>query len=360
MSSALATIDFTIPEREIKVSRTVLGEGACSRVFKATLNGATVAIKCIRPNFRPLAGEQTHDYETEGEGNRHLLAALQKELLNMCGLRHPNIVQLFGVYAPATRHVGLVMELMESSLHCKTTEGIGLVTPCVIHVLCDLACALEYLHWRNIIHRDISPRNALLSEDSAQHRLVAKLSDCATAKTVGTIGFDCYSATSNQMGTLSYLPYEAIDKDPETDKLVYSSAVDVYSLGAVGLFATLRKVPGGTPRAKPGFLRSLGSSHVLYNILKECLDDDPRVRPTSADLHIAFERLQQQESGLCHGKCTSSTGQATANESGSTTITVGISVRQFVQKIIYQPMFMHNNLAHNHMPKAGVKHLTFT
>lgn len=293
-ASALVTVDLshlTIPEEEIKVTSKLIGEGAFAAVFEANWNGALVATKVIRPL---RLGERASASEMS-----ELMKELQRELLVACRLRHPNIVRLFGVYAAATRHIGLVMELLATSLYDRVRQEPALATACITHILHDMTAALSYLHLRRVLHRDISPRNTLLSDDSALGRLVAKLSDFATAKVVESIGFDRHSFTSGVKGTFPYLPYEAIDRDPVTDELVYSSAVDVYGLGAVGLFSILRKEPGGTPRAKPAYLKQIGADHILYKLLKECLDDDPRKRPSTAELQLWTDHLQAPDDCNC-------------------------------------------------------------
>lgn len=280
---ALATVDCTIPEKDLQVTPTLLGEGALAAVHTAKWRGASVAVKFIRSDRFSRKKSQADELTRE----------LRKEACIASQLLHPAIVRLYGVYAAGTHHVGLVMELMTISLHDRVLQDPALSTPCITHVLHDVASALAYLHSRQpgIIHRDVSPRNILLSEDSAHQRLVAKLADFTTAKVVENIGFDQHSSTSGVIGTLAYLPREAIDKDPVTEKLVYSSAVDLFSVGAVGLFAILRKQPGYTPRAKPDYLNLVEINHVLYKPLKECLEDDPRRRPSSSQLQVRLETL---------------------------------------------------------------------
>ncbi|KAG2432605.1 hypothetical protein HXX76_008945 [Chlamydomonas incerta] len=135
------------------------------------------------------------------------------EVLARC--RHPNIVQLLAACLTPPR-ICLVMELMDTSLD-KLLHGVPgrlLPLPTVLHIGCQVARALEYLH-PTIIHRDLKPGNVLIS-DADSPAPVAKLADFGLSRLrdetlrtrnpdVGTAGYmapELFAATAGDATVL--------------------------------------------------------------------------------------------------------------------------------------------------------------
>lgn len=114
-------------------------------------------------------------------------------------------------------HPNLVMELALMSLaECKV-ESDGDCVTLLLHVL----DGLDFLHGHNIMHRDIKPANILLTKKDPPKW---KLSDFGLSKENEVFA-------STFCGSPSYLA-------PEVDNLafsVYSNAVDIWSVGVVGV-----------------------------------------------------------------------------------------------------------------------------
>ena len=82
----------------------------------------------------------------------------------LAGLDHPNIVQFFGIEKRKNGELDLVMEWVGPSVAQLTRSGR--VWPTVaVHVMRELLKALDHLHSQEIVHRDVSSRNVLLSPD---------------------------------------------------------------------------------------------------------------------------------------------------------------------------------------------------
>ena len=110
----------------------------------------------------------------------------------LCSTKHPNIVEFLGVpaYFPKesdsdqSNSFGFVFEFCSngslfSVIHEKRTK-LGFDEK--IRLMKELATSLVYLHGEEIIHRDISSRNILLTAN-----LTLKLADFGCARKVNRI-----------------------------------------------------------------------------------------------------------------------------------------------------------------------------
>src|SRR5262249_25855117 len=86
----------------------------------------------------------------------------------------------------------------------------------------EVAAALDYAHRRQIIHRDVSPANILLSFEGE-----VKLSDFGVAKVVGESAGRLVGPTQGLKGKLGYMAPEQMKRQP------VDARADVYALGVV-------------------------------------------------------------------------------------------------------------------------------
>ncbi len=130
---------------EIKVLRDIAG-GATGRVMLARWRGVIVAVKrfFIAPSADP--------------------SAFVKESVIHRELRHPNIVQMYGV---CIRPYCVVMEFMARGCLFDVLNDISLELPSKLRLrfALDIASGLTYIHSRAILHRDLKTLNIFLSDD---------------------------------------------------------------------------------------------------------------------------------------------------------------------------------------------------
>ena len=178
-----------------------------------------------------MHGELVH---TDNEGLDQVLSKYRRECRLMADLRHPNIVQFLGLcFLPGELLPILIMERVEMNLDALL-EVPRLPVTLKCSLLADVARGLAYLHGCNVVHRDLTARNILVSSG-----LVAKIADLGNSRII-----DSREAHSQMLtkcpGTLVYMPPEAVG-----DAGNYDTPLDVFSFGHLALyvFIQVRRYP---------------------------------------------------------------------------------------------------------------------
>lgn len=92
-------------------------------------------------------------------------------------LNHPNIVDFYG-FEEDSNSYKIYMEFMEEGSVSSMIENYGaLKESIVVSYLKQILDALEYLHYKNIIHRDIKGGNILVKSNGT-----VKIGDVGSAK----------------------------------------------------------------------------------------------------------------------------------------------------------------------------------
>ncbi len=180
-----------------------LGQGGMGSVHRATdlQTGETVALKRMYlPDSRSRA--------------RRAILRFQREFHTLASLRHPRIIRAFdyGVDADGPYYT---MELLAGvDLRDVIRERAPLPPEEVCRILRDVASALAALHARNLIHRDLSPRNVRIVDDRAV------LFDFGVLVNAGWVG--------DVAGTPAFVAPEMLRGVP------IDGRADLYSLGVLG------------------------------------------------------------------------------------------------------------------------------
>ena len=163
----------------------------------------------------------------------NVLRRFQLEGKHGAMLVHPNIVRSFDIgQDPDTELHYIVLEYVDGpSAHELLDRAGKLPIGDAVHIILDIASALEHAHKNRIIHRDIKPGNILLASSG-----LAKLSDLGLAK--------CRDDTANLthvsqgIGTPYYMPYEQAMNAKTADE-----RSDIYALGATLFHLVTGEVP---------------------------------------------------------------------------------------------------------------------
>ena len=156
------------------------------------------------------------------KGNDALARRLIREHRALSRLDHPNVVQVYEV----GMHEGspyFVMELLDGQEVSDVVADWQRLPPSerfrrARKVLISMARALEHIHARGLVHRDVTPSNVMLLPDGG-----VKLMDFGVVKEPG----DDLTTVGEVIGTIAYIAPEQIQGGP------IDARADLYSMGAV-------------------------------------------------------------------------------------------------------------------------------
>uniref|UniRef100_A0A061RN07 Sulfur stress regulator n=1 Tax=Tetraselmis sp. GSL018 TaxID=582737 RepID=A0A061RN07_9CHLO len=186
-----------------------IGEGGYGSVFLATKEGTgeKVAIKLVEPRAQ--------------ERKR-----IEREISNHSSLSHPNIVSFLDL-VKAGSFLGLVMEYVsggELFSYVLDNGRPGLPESVARKFFQELIRAVDYMHSRGIVSRDIKLENALLTGKTYP---LLKICDFGFSKN------DDESIPKSKVGTPQYIPPEVIVSERYDGK-----KADIWSCGVI-LYAML-------------------------------------------------------------------------------------------------------------------------
>lgn len=248
------------------------------------------------------AGKKLHCFITEAEGeNDFVIHRFREECIKHAKLRHPNIVQLLGVHTRSNSPIPmLVMEYMPFSL-AKCLEKYKNI-PVVVkyNILLDVSIGLRFLHEQTppIIHRDLTANNVMLTAD-----MRAKIADLGQAKKITTQ----FMPMTVAPGTSCYMPPETLTQNPK-----YDEKMDIFSFGVLLIHTMIQEcpipsevyavdpnVPGrlnplSEVDRRQAFIERMGESSTVTSLAKQCLDNDPRLRPELVRIITKLKELVSQ------------------------------------------------------------------
>jgi aurora kinase len=137
---------------------------------------------------------------------------LINEIKTQTSLRHPNILQMYGYFHDKI-NVYLIMEYAPGGSLCR---GICSSKTAAKYAQ-DMSLALEYMHSKNIAHRDLKPDNVLLG-----YNKTIKIADFGFAVVIPP-----GSNRKSDVGSLDYQSPEMVCYEP------YNSMSDNWALGVI-------------------------------------------------------------------------------------------------------------------------------
>ena len=202
-----------------------VGQGAMAVVFKAKQLSLDriVAIKVLPKRLSE---------------NPEFVERFYKEGKAAARLNHPNIVQAYDVGESSGYHY-FVMEFIDGdTIYEHVTDNKPLEEREALRIILQSAKALQHAHAQGLIHRDVKPKNIMLTEGG-----VVKLADMGLAREVGDYATAAAEA-GRAYGTPYYISPEQIRGDIHID-----CRADIYALGATFYHMVTGRVPfdGSTP-----------------------------------------------------------------------------------------------------------------
>lgn len=143
------------------------------------------------------------------------------------GVKHPNLVALYGAGKSKPRYCWTASELVEgdSLMEVMTRDGENGQLPWqqCLRVAVDIARALEAAAAKGFVHRNITPTNILIRKRDG----VAKLGDLMLAKALQGTQAERVTRPGETVGDIPYLSPEQLLSQNDID-----FRADIYSLGA--------------------------------------------------------------------------------------------------------------------------------
>jgi serine/threonine protein kinase len=243
-----------------------LGAGGMAIVVLAedTLLGRQVALKRMTVAGDPRQGLR-----------------LRREALIGASISHANLVSVYDVFTGPDGDLTVVMEYVEGETLARRLDREGrLAGTEAIRILRGVAAALDAIHNKGIVHRDVKPPNILLGRAG-----VVKVADLGVASVPD---YTRITSSGAVVGSLRYMAPEQVENGPAT------KAIDVYALSAVafemlsGRKARLEENPLALAHAianqpPPNLLEAWPQAPApAAALLERAMSRDPQQRPTSA------------------------------------------------------------------------------
>lgn len=264
----------------------VLGVGGMGTVYLAQheVLERPVALKVIRADLA---------------NSEELLPRFRREARAASRVDHPHVTYILDFGETEEGRSYMAMEYVEGPTlaHALFREGPFSVSRATA-ILEQIAQALVAAHACNVIHRDLKPRNIVLTEHSGQPDFV-KVLDFGLAKIVDLKSTSVITPLGHTFGTPEYIsPEQAAD-------LPVDHRADIYSLGVVAYELLTGQVPfaGNTSEVVTAHVNrvplppSSASGRVdippeLDRIVQRCLEKKPEDRfQSAADLAAALARI---------------------------------------------------------------------
>ncbi|MBY0112291.1 MAG: serine/threonine protein kinase [Phycisphaerales bacterium] len=261
-----------------------LGAGAMATVHKAKQISLdrTVAIKILPRKF---------------SNNPQFIERFYAEGRAAAALNHPNIVQAYDVGKSGEFHY-FVMEFVDGrtvfddiAKHKRYNEADA------IDIIIQIAEALQHAHEKGLIHRDVKPKNLMLTKEG-----MAKLADMGLARAMNDKEM-AEAEAGKAFGTPYYISPEQI-----RGEVNITPAADIYSLGATLYHMVTGNVPfdGKNPSAvmhKHLKAELVPPDHVnpklsagISEVIEMMMAKDPKARYKSCkDLLIDLRAVRKKE-----------------------------------------------------------------
>ena len=195
-----------------------IGQGGFSEIYESQWLGIPVAVKVI---FDPKITAE-------------LLEEFNNEIEKLFILRHPYIIQLYGITdKDKSQKLAVITELAPKGslfdyLHKNPKTKNNLSLDFKNKITKQLICTMAYIHSRGYVHRDLKTQNILLDKN-----LDMKMCDFGLTKLKSEL-----NAGSGQFaGTPCYMAPELFDRK------FYDDKIDVFAFGTVLWEIYTQKIP---------------------------------------------------------------------------------------------------------------------
>jgi len=261
------------------------GQGSMSKVWRARDKniGRVICLKI-------LDKEKTAKFDARFPGLKR-----PSEGAVLMVLRHPNVVKAFEHGLTTKGEPYIIMELIEGmGLNFLVETRSPSLKGKRVDLLCQITNGVEYMHAQKFLHRDICPRNVMVTNE----RGVAKLIDFGL-----TIPYTPqFCKPGNRTGTPNYLAPELIKR------ITTDHRVDLFALGVTAYEVFTNNLPWERSESLMTLMSHMNSPGKdprdlvpnmdadLAELLIKAIQRDPRERfQTAAEMREAFKALPNRD-----------------------------------------------------------------
>jgi MAP/microtubule affinity-regulating kinase len=269
-----SSVDLTAEFKKDYTVGKVVGEGAY----------ASVRVAMFKPLNKKVAIKIYEKFKLR-EPQRKKSVRREIRILQM--LDHPNVVKILDV-VETNNHLNIIMEYLDGislNTYLQTQQNHRASEKSAKTIVRSLAAALEYLHSRQISHRDVKLENIILSEDLSPKLIDFGFSTCIEKNK--KVKMFC--------GTPSYMAPEIVQK-----KEYRGEPADVWALGVL-TFVTLTGIFPFRGATDQELYRKINNAeyprHELYfskeisDLVNRMLRINPDDRITAEEVHLLASRF---------------------------------------------------------------------
>eukprot|EP01040_Poterioochromonas_malhamensis_P006199 gene6199-6671_t len=271
----------------VRQTKDYLGRGAFGEVYKYDLNESSqiIAKKFQIVNYQHCAVKKIQINPQDQQLNRKIVKELSI-LYEITQIPNEHIIFFWGIRY-TKNYVELIMEYCSGDLK-SIIRRLKIALPhSLVHCLAlHLLRGLDFLHFHDIIHRDIKPDNILFVQEN--EKICFKLCDFGLSRHAEALPFTTIGFTPG------YIPPECLFQNH------YSKKMDIWALGVV-LYESVSPNIKPYDRCLQNFLTNNGvlayeplppGSHIstaIRNLISQCLTISYEERPDIIQLKGLYE-----------------------------------------------------------------------
>ena len=259
-----------------KDEHSLLGTGGYAKVYRGWFKGS-----------KPVAIKKCLSHQSSDA-----LSELRSEVIIHYQLNHPCIVNLVGVCVQPAMVLVFEEAPLNSASHPLLRQDYPIHRLTTFRIAAEVAAALQYMHSRGIMYRDVKAGNVLLWTLDPESLCHCKLCDFGLSTRLSPIG------TRGMQGCKGFIAPEVLYIGNRKQRSVYDHRADVFSFGILLYQMIARRHPyhnippykidaaverGERPELQDVPIAQTGY-YYLTQLMKACWDDNPQKRPAVEDI----------------------------------------------------------------------------